>query len=305
MNNIDDDRLLAFALGLEDDPELRAALAAQPLLQRRLDVIKAEVAQVQDDLQELVPPADAAYEQPAAERWRKLRPYLSTPAAGTAAAAASDRGRPAWRRVLVPAAALLAVLAVAVGVTVRLQSQGAGTSGVTAGSNGQNTSAGANTTAHWAPQSSDKSAYGNSGAGSAGASSALYGQYSDALSGSEAAKNAPLPSASEYATVVVARAGFVVGGAQSYTVVRSLKGKANAAVAVTLNAGILLYAPAARSARAQMGAGSLYSLPVSPLAEVLASAGALRVLYLQPRAGKPVRVLLLPAGTTAASVRLP
>ena len=304
MSNIDDDRLLAFALGLDDDPELRAALAAQPLLQRRLDVIKAEVAQVQDDLQELVPPAAAAYEQPAAERWRKLRPYLSTPAAGTAAAAASDRGRPAWRRVLVPAAALLAVLAVAVGVTVRLQSQGAGTSGVTAGSNGQNTSAGANTAAHWAPRSSDKSVYGTSGGGSAGALSALNNQYSDELSGPGATKNA-LPSASNYATVVVARAGFVVGGAQSYTVVRSLKGKVDATVAVTLHAGILLYAPAARFARAQTGVGGLYSLPVSPLAELLTPAGALRVLYLQPRAGKPVRVLLLPAGTTSSSVRLP
>lgn len=304
MSNIDDDRLLAFVLGLDDDPELRAALAAQPLLQRRLDVIKAEVAQVQNDLQELVPPADAAYEQPAAERWRKLQPYLAAPAAGTSAAAetagtADNRGRPTWRRLLVPAAALLAVLAVAIGVTVRLQSQGAGTPG----SHGASAGAG---TSHGSAQSSEKSVWGTSGRGSAGAFSLnnAYGA-GTVLYGPEATKNVSLPSASGYATVVVARAGFVVGGEQSYTVVRTLKGKADATVAVTLLAGIPQFAPASRSAWVQMGAGSLHFLLVSPLAEGSAPAGALRVLYLQPVAGKPVRVLLLPAGTTAASVRLP
>ena len=320
MSKIDDDRLLAFALGLDDDPELQAALAAQPLLQRRLDVIKAEVAQVQSDLQELVPSADAAYEQPVAERWRKLQPYLATPAARTAsetgkadaigaAAVAGNRGRPTWRRLLVPAVVLLAVLAVAVGVTVRLNGQGAGTSlsHRVAGSHSRSASTKAGTGAK-AAQSSEQLFYDNSAAGSAG--SPYYGQlnngYGGELSGSGATKNAALPSASDYATVVVARAGFVVGGEQSYAVVRSLKGNAKAAVAGTLLAGTKQYAPLSRSARVQMSADSSHLLLASPLTEALAPVplGALRVLYLQPTAGKPVRVLLLPVGTTAASVRL-
>ena len=51
----DDDRLLAFALGLDDDPELVAATAADEGLRRRLDAVRAEVEQVGAQVRAAVP----------------------------------------------------------------------------------------------------------------------------------------------------------------------------------------------------------------------------------------------------------
>ncbi|MBN2204816.1 MAG: hypothetical protein JW767_07325 [Thermoleophilia bacterium] len=100
----DDDRLLAFALRLEEDAELEAALDDDEELRRRLEALQAGLDDVGSGLERLVPAPDETYADPAAARWDGLRPFFAPPPARRPA-----RGR--WR-VLVPA--LGAILAVAV-----------------------------------------------------------------------------------------------------------------------------------------------------------------------------------------------
>jgi hypothetical protein len=108
----DEDRLLAFALGLEDDAELQAALAIDDELRRRLEALKADLGDVGTGLQRLVPAPDESYADPAAARWGGLRPFFAPPPERRL-----SRGR--WR-VLVPA--LGAILAVAVVGALALRS---------------------------------------------------------------------------------------------------------------------------------------------------------------------------------------
>jgi hypothetical protein len=118
----DDDRLLAFALGLEDDPELAAALAAQPTLRRRLDVLTADFEIIEGELHAMVPPAGPAYERPADATWNRLQKYYAAPKPARPAAGRS------WRRLLAPAAALLGVAGGSVGVILSQHGQGGSSS---------------------------------------------------------------------------------------------------------------------------------------------------------------------------------
>lgn len=96
----DDDRLLAYALGLEADAELEAALAEDAGLRRRLEALQASLDNVGSGLDRLVPAPDETYADPGAARWDALRRFFAPP---------PERRR--WR-VLVPV--LGAILAVAV-----------------------------------------------------------------------------------------------------------------------------------------------------------------------------------------------
>lgn len=100
----DDDRLLAYALGLEDDAELESALAGDETLRRRLEGMKAGLDDVEAGLERVVPTPGEDYADPAAARWDGLRPSFAPP----------PERRPSRRgwRVLVPV--LGAVLALAV-----------------------------------------------------------------------------------------------------------------------------------------------------------------------------------------------
>jgi hypothetical protein len=107
----DDDRLLALALGLDDDPELEEATAGDAALAGRLAAIRDDVAAVEAQVVAAVPPPGEAYVDLSDARWAGMRPYLQP--------SSKARARTQWSRrlrVVVPVAAL-AVLAFAVGLT--------------------------------------------------------------------------------------------------------------------------------------------------------------------------------------------
>ncbi len=190
---IDDDRLLAFALGFDDDPELVAAAAADEGLRRRLDVVRAEVEQVGAQVRAAVPGPDEDYADPRDARWAGLQEFFAAPRPAQTRSRASR-----WLRVLAPAA--VALVAVAVGLAV-INDQKSGTVGVnssqpaaakaTGEAGGPLTGAGADTT--------DRSA-----------------DYAQALR----------DQLDLYAVVVLAKAKAVSGASQRFVVVRVLKGDA-------------------------------------------------------------------------------
>ncbi|MBE3033642.1 MAG: hypothetical protein IMZ74_10660 [Actinobacteria bacterium] len=118
----DDDRLLAFALGLDDDPELVAAAAADEGLRRRLDAVRAEVEQVGAQVRAAVPGPAEDYTDLSDPRWASLREFFAAPQPAKTRSRASR-----WLRVLAPAA--VALVAVAVGLAV-ISNQKSGTVGV-------------------------------------------------------------------------------------------------------------------------------------------------------------------------------
>jgi hypothetical protein len=70
----DDDRLLDYALGIEDDPELAVALSSSARLRERLADLKSDLAAIETELHRTVPPIDESYADPgAAARWPRLQ----------------------------------------------------------------------------------------------------------------------------------------------------------------------------------------------------------------------------------------
>jgi hypothetical protein len=106
----DDDRLLALALGLDDDPELLWAAAADAGLGARLATMRADVEAIGAQVRTAVPEPDASYTDLSGERWGGLKEYLEVPAS-----AAAPRRERRWWRVAAPVAAL-AVLALVAGI---------------------------------------------------------------------------------------------------------------------------------------------------------------------------------------------
>jgi hypothetical protein len=100
----DDDRLLAYALGLEDDPGLEAAVQADPALRARLAAMQADVDAVGAGLDRVVPAPADDFSDLSDPRWDGLREFVAAPAP------AAPRRRPTWLRVLAPAAAIVLVL---------------------------------------------------------------------------------------------------------------------------------------------------------------------------------------------------
>ncbi|MGE5228781.1 MAG: hypothetical protein ACM3MJ_03570 [Deltaproteobacteria bacterium] len=106
----DDDRLLALALGLDDDAELLQAAEADADLGARLAAMRADVDRIGAQVRAAVPEPDASYTDLSGQRWGGLGEYLEIPAT----AAAPRRGR-RWWRVVAPVAAI-AVLALVAGI---------------------------------------------------------------------------------------------------------------------------------------------------------------------------------------------
>jgi hypothetical protein len=271
IGGFDDDRLIAYALGLEDDAELRAALAGDGALRDRLATMQAELAQVEGGIRSAVPPTPPAYDDPADARWQALRPYFEHKPA-------TVRRGFYGRRALTYVAALGLVAAVSVGV-VETQFRNSATTGRSATA---------------ATQDSGKAA----GGGTELSGAPVYG------AGSPGAVHSPAPAnnADEFAVhivveavswhkVVVARAGDVVAGAQRFAILRVLKGSVKAH-SVTLSVGT---AP-------PVAAGTLCVLYLDPTATPAASSAG-GSLYLL--AGVPALVEPLPTGENAGDPTLP
>ena len=189
-SGFDDDRLLAFALGLADDPELVAAAAGDTELRRRLEAMRTDVRAVSDAVNAAVPAPDDSYADLSQERWRGLAPYLRA----RRPARQPRRPRAFFHRALAPAAALLVVAAILGGVFA-LENRGKSSSstGTLAGKS----------TGHTAPEAAPGAPTGAAATPSSVATRHL---------------------AAAYDTVVVARAGQVTGEQQHFTVLRTLKG---------------------------------------------------------------------------------
>ena len=189
----DDDRLLACALGFEDDPELAAAAAADGELGARLETVRAQAAAVGARVSAAVPAPPDDYADLASPRWAALGEFFEAPAPKPARSRSSR-----WLRVLAPA--LVVVVAVAVGAAI-ISTRGGGRLSL----NGS--------------VSSEASKSAPMAAGSQDAATPA-----PALGSMTTPVVALTDQARRFATVVVARARKAVGGFQQFAVLRDLKG---------------------------------------------------------------------------------
>ena len=189
-----DDRLLAYVMGFQADPELEAEAATDDVFRRRLEALRTQVAQIAEQVTRAVPEPDETYTDLAQPRWAALRPLV---------AGDEDRARftprprqrtslTRWLRVLAPVAAVIA--AVALGVNA-LDRQDAGLV----------TSQGDKAAAELAPAR-------------AGDDTASTEHFIDQQ------------AASDFGVVLIARARAARDGVQRFDVVRVLRGTAPAQV---------------------------------------------------------------------------
>jgi hypothetical protein len=195
----DDDRLLAFALGLERDPELESATADDAVLRDRLEAMRADLDAVAAGLDRVVPAPPDDYTDLGDERWGELREFVTAPAP------AAPRRRPTWLRVLAPAAAIALVLVAGVVGLQRLGETG-GTEATTTGAT---------------DKAAESSAAQKRNAQDGPAAGAVAG---DGVAVPSFGSSVPDPAA--YSTIVVARAQAPAGSRQRFAVERVLKGKA-------------------------------------------------------------------------------
>jgi len=199
-----DDRLLAYALGLEDDPALREELERSQDLRQRLADIAADLDAIEDRLDDAVPRPPDEWADLSAGRWDGLRPYVSVPGSEESAQErrAERPGTPFWRRTRTVLPTVVAVLAAVVVI------------GIVIGRDG------------FDPLTSG---------GGDGASMSESLSKEDAGGGAPEADRAAgleVAGAAAYDTVVLAEAGRAEDGRQEFTIVETLKG--DVAGAVTL-----------------------------------------------------------------------
>jgi len=188
----DDDRLLAFALGLDDDPELAAAAAADGELGARLETVRAQADAVGARVSAAVPAPGEDYADLSAPRWAALGEFFDAP---PPARSRSSR----WLRVLAPALAV--VLALAIGAAI-ISSRGGG---------------------HVSMNGSVAAEASKSSATGAGAQDGATSSSTTATRGAGGGVSLT-DQAKRFALVVVARAREASGALQEFAVVRNLKG---------------------------------------------------------------------------------
>jgi hypothetical protein len=199
----DDDRLLACALGLDDDPELLAAATDDAELGARLEAMRAEVAGIGAQVSAAVPAPGDDYTDLSGDRWSGLKEYFEPPAD------ARPRSERRWWRVVAPVAALL-VLALVVGIVAINGGSGTGSSGSPAE----------------VARSGDDSA--------AAPAQSLEGGGST-KSGVTTIRETFTEQLDRFAVVVLARARQATGAVQRFVVLRVFKGSAPKVVELAVN----------------------------------------------------------------------
>jgi hypothetical protein len=203
----DDDRLLAFALGLDEDPELLAAAAADAELGARLAAVRADVAAIGAQVSAAVPEPEESYTDLSGDRWSGLQEYFDAPAE------ARPRSERRWWRVLAPVAALV-VLALVVGIVA--------VNGGRLGDSGNATSGSVARSADGAAPAQSFSGTGASKGGEVDSSQkTIRERFRDELD--------------RFATVVLARARQASGAVQRFAVLRIFKGSAPKMVELAVN----------------------------------------------------------------------
>jgi hypothetical protein len=196
----DDDRLLAYALGLDDDPELLAAAEGDAELSARLAAVRADVSRIGAQVRAAVPAPEDGYTDLSGERWSGLKEYLEAPGS-----AAKPRRERRWWRIAVPVIAL-AALALVVGIVAVDQS------GRLAGSDSSADVARSGSEA--APEATVKA----------------VGPDTSVVTATEPAPATPVERLAEqldrFAVIVLARARSATGALQRFAVVRIFKGDA-------------------------------------------------------------------------------
>jgi hypothetical protein len=269
----DDDRLLDYALGLEDDPELAAALSSSARLRERLADLKADLAAIETELRHAIPELDDSYADPSAARWSRLRRSVG----GGDREVASRR--PLRRRRL--AASLLAAalaLALVIGVVSILPRSRSASSSSTSAPRRESLHASANSAASGQSSTVAGTRAPVPSSGAAGVVGASAG-----------VSSVTALHAAEFRDVAVVRAGALIGADQSFSVVRALKGKPPASFSLTL--------------RSTAGAPATGALAIAYLRPLSTPSSSVPPTY----SFKGQRALLttLPAGVAASAVRLP
>jgi len=196
----DDDRLLACALGLEDDPELLQAAATDAALAGRLEAMRADVDRIGAQVSAAVPEPDESYTDLSGERWSALKEFFEPPAA-----TATPRRKRRWWQVVAPVAAVLVVALVV---------------GIVAVQNGGQMSATSDSGSAEVARSSD-------GAGAEFGEGVTKSQGTDQTTTSAPTlRERFADQLDRFAVVVLARAREVSGAVQKFAVLRIFKGQA-------------------------------------------------------------------------------
>jgi len=209
----DDDRLLACALGLDEDPELLAAAATDAELGARLEAMRADVAAIGAQVADAVPAPDESYTDLSGERWSGLKEFFEAPSE-----TARPRRERRWWRVLTPVAALVAI-ALVVGIVAVNGGIGGlgGSSGSSSGTVAQSAGDGAASSESFSGNSVSKGGQ----AVTSPERATLRERFRDELN--------------RFAVVVLARARQVSGVVQRFAVLRTFKGSAPKVVELVVN----------------------------------------------------------------------
>jgi hypothetical protein len=267
----DDDRLLAYALELEDDPELAQAAASDDELARRLAAMRGDVARIQVQVDRVVPPPVADYADLSDPRWAGLAEVVG---AGAQTTPKRRGARSRWLRVLAPVAVIAVALAVGVAV---IQRQGG--------------------------SSTNRSALSD-----AGAPMTTSGAQSASSAGAE--KTSSFPGlVAEFADVVLARARAAQGTVQEFLVIKVLKGEGPNVVQLNVadrpasegRLNVLLLDPQSATSVEATAAPMPASTESTSTIDALGAAQPVQYSYM----GEMALARELPAGTDPASVTLP
>jgi len=278
----DDDRLLDFVLGLEDDPELAAALASSAPLRERLADLKADLAAIETELRETIPPVDASYAEPRGRRWPRLQAFFG----GERVGRRPLRGR----RLTAALAAAVVLVALLIGLVSVLPRLHPAASPAASADHGVR-----------APESATSGTFGakSTGQRSQAATAAPYAGAVSAVS----------RLAARYRDIAVVRAGTVSGRRQTFTVARVLKGAPPATFTLVVAPGGTAAAPGSLQLAFLQPGTTPAAGGATPAPSAAATPGGATTTFGPPVPfrwrGRHAVLVSLPGSAGAAGVRLP